>query len=482
MNIPVPKISIVQDYEHNLSPDFIVTQSYVRPAKPASEELIPLILFTADLEDEQFVEQQQKSSNASDYGDKDVDSNIDNNNGDETSNVGVNNSSLSGTVFDGGIRPQLTISLFEQMIDIMENATAFDTIIRLDQAEKLFAAKLSLPKSPMVAKVYNYWVSKRCKLRKPLLRKYWPVTAINDTNPHMVFRPREKEKYTLRKKRKNDMDAFRKMQLLRKDFERVRMLLDMVRRREKLSRSIVDIRQELFEQHMYDCFNTSGFPRSTRLDLNELEGLLRLPNNGAYSLDSSSLASMGCQKKGKRKRDGTLEDSSIFFSAPSIVTNEGTYSSGQFDQQTPSSGVPLFAQPLPSREKMVTSWENATPYVANYVEGRASSVSEFRHRGRIGRGGRLCIDRLPCAINMHLPTRYTHYVGGAPPYASLKPAHTLLDLMPPPLDYKATRMKIAEICAQWSDDEDDAELVKVTDWINTDEQTWGEEKLTIGPL
>jgi hypothetical protein len=47
----------------------------------------------------------------------------------------------------------------------------------------------------MVQEVYGYWVSKRQRFKKPLLRKFWPVTSINDTNPHLVFRPREKERY-----------------------------------------------------------------------------------------------------------------------------------------------------------------------------------------------------------------------------------------------------------------------------------------------
>jgi len=86
------------------------------------------------------------------------------------------------------------------------------------------------------------------------------------------------------------------------------------------------------------------------------------------------------------------------------------------------------------------------------------------------------------------PRRVTQYVGSGtdgPLYASA--ASTLLDLIPPHLDYKKTRMKIAEICAQWSDEDADdyhsnVELVKVADWINTDDQRWGEEKLVIGPL
>ena len=78
----------------------------------------------------------------------------------------------------------LTISMLEIMLDIMEKATAFDAIITLDQAELLILKKLPqfYHMYPVRAKagivtirhvmndVYQYWVSKRSKLKRPLLR------------------------------------------------------------------------------------------------------------------------------------------------------------------------------------------------------------------------------------------------------------------------------------------------------------------------
>ena len=51
--------------------------------------------------------------------------------------------------------------------------------------------------------IHAYWLQKRQKLGKPLLRRFWPATSPTDSNPHCVFRPREKERYKLRKHRKN---------------------------------------------------------------------------------------------------------------------------------------------------------------------------------------------------------------------------------------------------------------------------------------
>ncbi|KAJ8603800.1 hypothetical protein CTAYLR_000212 [Chrysophaeum taylorii] len=87
---------------------------------------------------------------------------------------------------------------------------------------------------------HAYWLAKRRKIGKPLLRRFWPKTAATDTNPHCVFRPREKERYKLRKHRKNDVDAFRKLQQLRRDFENVRELCGLVARRERIKRLKLD--------------------------------------------------------------------------------------------------------------------------------------------------------------------------------------------------------------------------------------------------
>lgn len=41
----------------------------------------------------------------------------------------------------------------------------------------------------LVEAVYAYWIQKRSKLKKPLLRKFWPITATNDSSPHLGTSP-----------------------------------------------------------------------------------------------------------------------------------------------------------------------------------------------------------------------------------------------------------------------------------------------------
>ena len=62
----------------------------------------------------------------------------------------------------------------------------------------------------VIGEVYMYWMRKRERIGKPLCRRYWPQIASSDSNPHQVFRTRDKERYRLRKQQKrNDVDAFR---------------------------------------------------------------------------------------------------------------------------------------------------------------------------------------------------------------------------------------------------------------------------------
>ena len=105
----------------------------------------------------------------------------------------------------------------ERMLDILEKATGLNPVISQagdfwivptavsvfthcgwlqEQAENILTTRLGMqPTSAsreIVADVYQYWIEKRGQYQKPLLRRFWPVTSIDDTNPHLVFRPREK--------------------------------------------------------------------------------------------------------------------------------------------------------------------------------------------------------------------------------------------------------------------------------------------------
>ena len=165
--------------------------------------------------------------------------------------------------------------------------------------------------------------------------------------------------------------------------------------------------------------------------------------------------------------------------------------------------APLFVHPLASRESYVTSWENAVPHVTTYENSHPAPTFRFRHRPRVGRGGRVCIDRLPQPSDPRI-TPVTVFIAGNGLKRSIRPKERLLDLLPRPLDHDALSCRIQSICLEavkedyeyhskvipggvgtlTDSEENDGEevLVNVDDWLNTDEQVWGEERFSMGPL
>ena len=474
-----------------MPPTYKPPASYIRYRKPEESDLE----YIADAEDEVWLQNNTKFGGASQR-------------------------------FDPGDRrhPQVTLALLELTLDLLEKNTGFDTICVADRAERLILSKIPqflhlFPyKAPagvvtvkhVIGDIYNYWVQKRSKLKRPLLRRFWPVTATDDTNPHLVFRPREKEKYKLRKKRQNDMDAYRKMKQLRNDFHNVRVLLELVKRREELNRCMIQLKADWFEQKMSDIVDTSGKPRlSSHLRRDEVERLLDVPRY----FNVAGAATWNKKKKRKRVSDGddSVEPSfapqtsfGVETEEPKAVVSATLQAPANVAGKNHGEPAPLFLHPLKTRESYVTSWDNAVPFVTSYVNTHAAPTFRFRHRPRLGRGGRICIDRIPHPVNPNI-TPVTVFTAGSGLIRSIEPKKQLLDLLPRPLDHAALSRKIEEMCvsaiqedyetstispstastaATLEPDENDCEevLVKLDDWLDTDEQLWGEERFAIGPL
>lgn len=164
--------------------------------------------------------------------------------------------------------------------------------------------------------------------------------------------------------------------------------------------------------------------------------------------------------------------------------------------------APSFLQPLSTREGYATTWEGSVPYVNTVVDGKPVNTMRFRHRPRVGRGGRLCIDRVPLPTDPNVQPNI-YFKAGSRPAASLEPKERLLDLLPPVVDKSTVSRRIEEICFQALKDDYDAAggsgavttsaeeaaendgvevVVKMKDWLKTDDQLWGEERYAIGPI
>lgn len=538
----MPTITHVANYERDVPATFEVSRSYVRYQRPSLEANETAVEYNVDEEDEGWLAENSLLGTKKSMKKKGRKS------GNQTEELTTltEESATGGDTSDEDARSvekksTLSLRMFEHMIDLMEKATGLETIITLVQAERLIVANIphflqlfgSAHTGPahnqeqkksknvvnvktVITEVHNYWVNKRSKLRKPLLRKYWPVTASNDTNPHMVFRPREKERYNTRKKRVNDPDAYKKMKQLRIDFTKIRALLDLIKKREELNKVMLDMQCDWFEQRLYEMIDTSALPReSDRLSHDEIEEALNVPK-----LFDTQGIDKGKKKKRKRSTGTNLKGS---MNSPVNVggsTNTNT-DIGDLKTTNPTnksrqviadqSNPPSFLHPLKTRQTYATSWEDAVPFITSYVDSNATQTTRFRHRPRIGRGGRVIIDRLPQPGNSKDPPANVYTTGGGATMetSNSKPVGRMLDLLPAPLDVDAVRRRIEQISAAALEEDDEritkvraptlpssnngiptddgndteAVLVKMSDWTETDEQIFGQEVgPTFGPI
>lgn len=457
----------MEGYHQDVPDNFEIPRSYVRYHRATPQELELALEYVADAEDETWLRGNTKFGGACD-----------------------------------AAKPQLTLALMEQMIDLLEKATGFEAIITTSQAETLFLNRLPqifhiFPNKPqlgvvttkhVIHDVYNYWMQKRSKLKRPLLRRFWPLTSTDDTNPHLVFRPREKEKYKLRKKRQNDYEAYRKLKQLRSDFDNLRAILQLIKHRETLARAQVYAQVELFEQRLYDITDTSNTPRPCPvLSRNELMRAYDVPvlfdvNYGGRTLQRSrALDASSTNNTMTSPMDAARSSANM----NAIDNNKINIAGRQHGEPAPN-----FLQPLSTRERYATDPPLA-PYLPTYEDSHVGPTFVMRRWPRVGRGGRVVIDRVPQPLHDKIPP-LTVLTAGRGLARYTKPKDRLLDLLPEPLDRDGLSRKIEEMCVAAiqedfdarHDEENDGDevLVRLEDWLNTDDQLWGEERFQLGPL
>ncbi|XP_063932249.1 enhancer of polycomb homolog 1-like [Zophobas morio] len=101
--------------------------------------------------------------------------------------------------------------------------------------------------------VYEYWKSKRARNQGLPLRPVVKTDKSNDpasvSNPYVAFR-RRADKILTRKHRKVEEHSYERMVKLKRDFEKLRTLLEMVKKREKLKRERIHLALEIFEARL----------------------------------------------------------------------------------------------------------------------------------------------------------------------------------------------------------------------------------------
>lgn len=68
----------------------------------------------------------------------------------------------------------------------------------------------------MLSDVHAYWLSKRKKHARPLMRRLWAPTPASDQNPYNVFRLRERaNRPATRRRRENSAECLEKLRTMR---------------------------------------------------------------------------------------------------------------------------------------------------------------------------------------------------------------------------------------------------------------------------
>jgi enhancer of polycomb-like protein len=199
-----------------------------------------------------------------------------------------------------------------------------------------------------------------------------------------VFRQRDKEKRWLRKKRQNEMEAYRKMRQLRADFERVGRLCDLILRRERVNSTLVELSNDYYEERMHRWTDTTGLPRRSRaLDRSAVEGRLDLPR---YFDDRPIAQARGGSKRKRGPQTGWRNGGSAADGgrAPSPAPDEPGGGRGGAERPAAASSprhdeaaLSVTAMPrLPPRTIVVAGHDGGFP-APNFLQPLASRESHF---------------------------------------------------------------------------------------------------------
>lgn len=197
--IPIPEVDTITDeYDRLYKGDFKPQKQYIHIQACGMEQEIPD--YDMDSEDEGWVEQQSK-------------------------------------------KMEISPLKFEEMMDRLEKGSG-------QQVVTLQEAKLLLKEDDdLIIAVYDYWLNKRLRLAHPLILQVKTEKRDGSTtnNPYVAFR-RRTEKMQTRKNRKNDETSYEKMLKLRRDLNRAVTLLEMIKRREKTKKEMVQLTIEVMDK------------------------------------------------------------------------------------------------------------------------------------------------------------------------------------------------------------------------------------------
>ena len=320
---------------------------------------------------------------------------------------------------------EVSMITFEDMIDRLEKNSG-QTVVNLKEAKMLLKED-----DDLILAVYDYWLNKRLETQQCLIPTVKTEARDGQTgqgvNPYIGFR-RRTEKMQTRKNRKNDEDSYIRMLKLRRDINRAVMLLEMVKRREKLKKENLNLTTDIFEKR-YQAQDWEGAmiqqAQSTKPSSRVLQPSYPLAS-WVNSVSSPTPALVKREKRRYIKRKhhksgltrpviaGLLRgDRTLLPLVPDPISSDDDRSSlntkqsdQEMEEQEDMDGPFTFRrkagvqyhQPLDEPQP-----ENKHPfflYAAPPAYGKPEQCLGFCRR-RLGRGGRVVIDRIPSRWDDH---------------------------------------------------------------------------------
>ncbi|KAF5946818.1 hypothetical protein HYC85_017046 [Camellia sinensis] len=363
--IPIPQFVVVDTYERDYSCTFTQPTSYLR-ARGARAELGEFVEYDVDNEDEDWLEEFNKEKRL-----------------------------LSPEKFE--------IILFKlEVLDHKARERAgvitpslgspIPVLLQFDAAaEAILSGSV---KYGVLQSIYNYWKEKRERWQKPILRRLQPPPPVHDTNPYIVFRPREKAHrlHTRRmQRRENNVQSFEKLRQVRRNFGQAKSLIEAVIKREEKKREVMESDVSLQRIQM-------KYKHETELleDSMALSGLPSFPGKfGSSEEEFMDLDDVPYRRPPTRPaavQNMPFMDSKLVMVSVESMKREFRRRStpyGWLHKLDPLEPVLLFTKPLDSGKLAAAGI--APP--SDSLMKNGGSGRPYNFHGRIGRGGRIVFDR-----------------------------------------------------------------------------------------
>ena len=275
----------------------------------------------------------------------------------------------------------------------------------------------------LILLVYDYWLNKRLSLgQQGLVPAVRTVNTSQTHNPYVCFR-RRTEKMMTRRNRKNEEASYESMIKLRRDLAKAVTLLEMVKRREKTKKEKLNLTLDIFDKR-YALGDFSGLlmeaatadlarSKSTlsAINIQNWISLASPPPRKTYKAKKkyyrNGLKHFNCSSKNNFSR-GVSPNCDKFLSSEDELMNN--LNSDEESDHDPSPFTFIRKEGVQYRAPLDTmfvthdesqNYSEAFHLTSTNIQGASSRHLGYCRR-RLGRGGRVLLDRISTKFDKYL--------------------------------------------------------------------------------